>query len=57
METAACFLNKVPRQDRNVRLALAQRRHLDRKNAEPVIKILAELPGANRPRGRDYWPQ
>src|SRR5271168_2722507 len=49
METAAVCLKEGHREDRNVGLALAQRRHFDGKYVEPVVEILAELPGANRP--------
>src|ERR1700724_845044 len=47
-EALAGQLQKMPGEYRNVVLALAQRRHLDRENAQPVVEIFAEPSGANQ---------
>ena len=58
METPARGFEKGDREDRDVGLAFAQRRHLDREYVQPIVEILAELSCANRlARGRGCWPR
>ena len=44
----AVFDQKMAEQQRNFRGALAQRRNVDRKHVQAVIKVLAETAGAHR---------